>query len=793
LLRLAATDSRQRQRAAEDLAQQATVRDQRLLLELFSDPDPLVREICLRGLQHIGGKTATGALVDLLADPELNVRAAVLKQLEEAPDAAMAPAVVKYLKEEKDPDLIVHGICFLRAAKGTESVKCLMSLLKHESWQVRAEAAVGIGKNDTDSNGFHVRLVSSSAAPGGEADAATKLQVEAYVALLDLLEDSDPFVVAKAVEGLTNADMAVAVEPLVKVAEKHPDLTASVLTMLAAGNSMRQKAIPHLRTFCKHQRPRIRAAAIAALCTATSDDVGDELAAALDEKESEVRIAAATALFKLLDASRQAASNKGFVRSGDVATFVLAGPSSLALNQGLTSKATELLGNLFKSARSPKPEAPAEKKQAKEAKADGKEKKPSDAKSDEDVNPQDRWLEDCYAGRRRPKWTSQLVAPLEKMLSSGDPKERVAAAVALAPLGKADAAVPILLETVRTNPDLTETATEVLPWLVWKQRLKMFHDLRSLAAKPDARARLTAVLSQSPDRRAAESMWELLADAKVTPDEARSLQTGLMAAYLGSHYYSSSEVSPGDRRDLAKAAKPRTGNGSDWQRLVALTLLAAAAPDEAAESAARLADDPSLGASLRTDAFQMQLVTKSGKEAKKLSLAALKGTDAARKKRAIKYLVHGPNELRMFGNGIYLNGAMDAAFESGRQSGMPIVPKPPEGVAAEDIRPLAGDSDLEVKACAGYLLALLGESDAVEPLVQYWRKNDGSSSQWRRLVYRAIAVVDDPRYIPVLREIYGKLDEYEVNEFYWTIRIMSGSEMLKLRKQIRDEKSKLLR
>ena len=58
----------------------------------------------------------------------------------------MTAAIVKYLKTEKDPDLIGHGIRVLQAAKGAEAVKCLMRLLKHPSWQVRAEAAAAIGK-----------------------------------------------------------------------------------------------------------------------------------------------------------------------------------------------------------------------------------------------------------------------------------------------------------------------------------------------------------------------------------------------------------------------------------------------------------------------------------------------------------------------------------------------------------------------------------------------------------------------------------------------------------------------
>jgi hypothetical protein len=39
----------------------------------------------------------------------------------------------------------------------------------------------------------------------------------------------------------------------------------------------------------------------------------------------------------------------------------------------------------------------------------------------------------------------------------------------------------------------------------------------------------------------------------------------------------------------------------------------------------------------------------------------------------------------------------------------------------------------------------------------------------------------------VLREIYGKMQEYEISQFYWTIRIMSGPEILKFRKEIREK------
>ncbi len=445
LERLGDSDPRQRRKAAEELAKLAGGEDKALLLELFADPDPLVREISLRGLQHIGGKAAAAALVKLLADPEPNVRAAVLKQLEETPDAAMVPAVVKYLKQEKDPDLIVHGIYFLRATKRNEALQCLMSLLKHPSWQVRAEAAAGIGKFHEDRYG----------------NPADSLQVSAYVALLQLLDDEDAFVVAKAVEGLSNADLAAAVEPLVKVAEKRPELAANVLHVLAEHNNMRQKAIPYLRKFCKHAQPRVRAAAISALSTAAPSDVAAELAATLDDKESEVRIAAASSLLHLLDATRQRANDRIVHVSSGVIEFdgdVVVRP---APSRSLLSSVVQFLGGTIQPARpvptaklakpakhvepakaatTAKPAEPAKAakpkpsgdqkpaKGAKEAKADGKGKKPAPAKPEEEVSPQDQWLKECYAGRGRPKWTSQMTGPLEKMLRADSAKERIVAA-----------------------------------------------------------------------------------------------------------------------------------------------------------------------------------------------------------------------------------------------------------------------------------------------------------------------------------------------------------------------------
>ena len=90
-------------------------------------------------------------------------------------------------------------------------------------------------------------------------------------------------------------------------------------------------------------------------------------------------------------------------------------------------------------------------------------------------------------------------------------------------------------------------------------------------------------------------------------------------------------------------------------------------------------------------------------------------------------------------------------------------------------------------AYAGYLVALTGDPAGLKPLLEYWRQNRSNDYQIDQMAYRAIAKLDDSSQISVLETIYAGLDEYEYSRFYWTIRIMSGREILKFRKRIRDE------
>ena len=112
-------------------------------------------------------------------------------------------------------------------------------MLRHESWQVRAEACEALGKTEID------RSVTYS--NGVRIDNSEELKVRIYAAQIELLNDSDAFVVGRAVEGLQGVNMTVAVEPLARTAAAHPELAVKIAEMLSNGEKMRAAALPHLR------------------------------------------------------------------------------------------------------------------------------------------------------------------------------------------------------------------------------------------------------------------------------------------------------------------------------------------------------------------------------------------------------------------------------------------------------------------------------------------------------------------------------------------------------------------
>ena len=843
LLRLASPETVVRQKTAEELANLAIAEDQMLLRELFSDPDPLVREICLRGMQRIGGETQT-LLLDLLADPEPNVRAAVLKQLEEKPGPGTSLKITEYVETEKDPDLVGHAVRVLRTLHKQEDSKAtrsLMELLKHERWQVRSEAAMALGSNS--------RYYSSH--DNSKLSAKEQLQAEVYVALIELLEDSDNFVVSKAVESMANIDMPAAVEPLIKVIPRHPDLASSVVEILVNGDNMRERATQQLRNLRKHEDPRIRAAVIRGV--ATTDDEG--FREGITDTDSRVRIAAANAMFVRLE-SIQVLAQLGEGQSGMMTP-------SRPIPQPVSpfSQFFQTLSTIAKSKRPAKAEiengeaesievteeevasppvlteetpdeteidpfADTEKIDTivlvEEQEEVEQEENPLEIASEEANNDNllvkyisknsseissdayDKWLLDFDKGVGRPDWANDMVEPLEKMLEAESPEERIAAALALIPLGKKETMIPLLMEMAKDKPEFSDSFAKIVPWLVREKRWELFHQWREQTKPQDDQiARFLRDIVELVDPRDETILWDILGREKISIYLLDTAFDSLKPLYLFDQFaYNSGTQPPKKIRSLlVEKLQARATTGPENQRLIALALLLPIDGNKAQEIAQQLDADTSFSAEFRRDMLQIQFFSQTNEKARtKLAMEVLRQNDPLRSKLALLSLTDKRDTLRILRRSLYLY--LNNDFSRNNYSQEKTL-KMPRGLELESVKLLINDENEEIAAYAGYFTVLLGDPSGMEPLLKYWRKSTanaantgsalsneltyGASNPVSTLAYGAIASLDDPQYIPILREIYGKLNESEVRDFYWTIRGMTGPEILKFRKELRDK------
>jgi HEAT repeat protein/thiol-disulfide isomerase/thioredoxin len=704
--RLASTVPGTRHAAVEELTTRVKAGDSPLLLELFSDPDPFIRERSLKLLQSVGGKGVNAGLVRLLKDPEPNVRAAVLKQLAAKPTPALDAEIAAFVRSEKDLDLIVHAARVLRESKSATAATCLRELLAHDSWRVRAEAAEGLGKLITDSEG---------------AAAVADQKPAILAAMVKLLDDSDGFVVSRAVIALRDSKHTAALEAMVKAADKRPELAPEVVKALSQSGS---SGADHLRKFCVHSSPVVRAAAIAALCESLNGACAPEMKAALQDADTKVRVAATSALLRLFDRK----------------------------NPGQTFQPDQKAADL------------------------------------------EKWLIAFRSGTGWPDWANDAVPLLEKMAASTAPdlaNERAAVAVALTALGKDTAASPVLQAAAGSaSKEQRFAASQALKWLPWEQRVALYRAISAKASREE-RGPLIRALVAIPNPGAVPILWEALGAPDADIELVAYAYGDIRQAQLGDRYSSSSGENSIRTKPLIESAVAKAESGTEMQRLAALALLVSISPEEASKTAAKLYTQADLSPAIRTDAFQVMLLTSPEKQSTALAISVLKepAKNWEHRKLAVRSLALGQQHLNELRNHIYLSySSSSSRISFGEDSGPEI--KPPEGLTAEMIRPMLADTDKEAAACAAYLLVLLGDRSAADTLFAHWREKGKDESMWQGLVYRAVAAIGDDALVPIVEEIYSELaahNRWGSAELYRTIRQMKGPNALKLRKRMRDE------
>lgn len=796
LFQLASTDARARHQAAGELPDVTSKGDESLLIELFGHSDSFVRELSLKALHNVGGQRAAQELSRLLSDPEPNVRAAVLKQMADHPLRSLTPQIVNYIAQEKDPDLIVHAVRLLRKFKTKDALACLLTQFEHSSWQVRAEAIDAV--HECLSNVPGETSDDEGLVPAKQVIRPEDI-ADAYNAILRLLKDSDGFVVSRAVAAMKSSDLAIAVVPIAKAAESHPELARLVTETLRYSSTMSEKAPAILEKWLDHEDERLRAASILALGEMGNLDGKSQLIPALSDPSASVRMAAMRTLLDACDRLRPrmatAARSKGILS-------VQVSPAAATAPAVATSPAPAAPAAAPAAPGDARPDQPAPPRPAPSLTSprpfNDEDAKPAlsvdeqastdeaDGNTSHPGSPYETWLAGFRSGARRPSWMQAAIAPLQAMLMAPQPKERMMAGFLLIVLGD-DACLPQVISIALTEHPSGNPATSILQWLPWEQRLAVFHQISSHFVDPEDRVSLIRDLVTLRDQRATEILWKELAGKDVNASLAHAIYAGLLRVQgidIHNDYPNKQPVSePLDFRaeDVKKFALESPG---PWVRRVALALLMQFDSESAVVVARSIMSDATLEKTLRIDGLKAMLLSLPEKQANSLSIEVLQEPDGIFAPVGIRYLTTGLSPFRSFADGQF--PLSDRAVRNRPNSDR----KFPEGLTPDRLQPITSNADEEVAAGAAYLMARAGDYSKLSKVTDYWLKNRESNDIWTKMTYEAIAASDDPQYVPVLQDIFRRLQKsepYLIRDFYWSVRTMHGSEILKLRKQIRDE------
>lgn len=391
------------------------------------------------------------------------------------------------------------------------------------------------------------------------------------------------------------------------------------------------------------------------------------------------------------------------------------------------------------------------------------------------------------------KWFA-LVEVLKPLLTQQRAEERVSGALALIALGQDQLALPVLEQVLASDPGLTSRVASALPWALAVDRQRLFDEILKRTPTLEELRYLIYSLGTLRSPQTESLLWALAGDARMDATTADGVRDAMFQYYLHQYSYNIQQAAAKKKARAIAAAITRSKVGTAWQRLIALAILVPLDAAIATENAQLLLKDGEAESAFRADALQIMLTTMPSSESRPLALAQLESDVPAVRTRALEFLVFGRQHLPALQNGQFdiSQGNIPIPAES-RTKGVPITPEPPSGVTVEQLLPLLKSNSPQDAALAGYVLVLLDHPEGLPPLLEYWRQHRRDNVQWMRLVYRAVAHLDDVAEIGTLKDIFELLiknkyyGEQQMPEFYWTIRIMTGPEILSLRKSMRTE------
>ena len=276
------------------------------LVAALQDREKEVRWIAASALGVIGDPSALPALREALNDHDKKVRIAAAWALGKMADASAVP-LLKDLLKDADREVREYAAMVLGETGGPAAVPALIDALKDKNAMVQITAAVALGKiGDKTAASALVEAV-KTLEDFRVADALAKIQDESIVpALVDALQDPDKKVRENAANALGVMQDKRAVPALI-AALSDTEIWVRARAVLALEKLAERSAVPALIPLLHDADPNVRGYAAGALGKLGDSSVVPLLTDALKDPSQWVRLSAAEALGKVGDKTAIAA------------------------------------------------------------------------------------------------------------------------------------------------------------------------------------------------------------------------------------------------------------------------------------------------------------------------------------------------------------------------------------------------------------------------------------------------------------------------------------------------------
>lgn len=179
---LASLNAETHRKASEKILGQISEDDKDLGDELARDLDPIVRELTIPVLDKFHLLQDKQRVTQLLKDKSPSVRTAVLRSLSQSANGDAIDALIEYVHQESDEDLLVFAAKTLGKMKLKKARETIVHLLKHDSWRVRAATIDAIAESIEKNSGY-------------QSKSSSGLTEELVDSILQSMNDADEFVV----------------------------------------------------------------------------------------------------------------------------------------------------------------------------------------------------------------------------------------------------------------------------------------------------------------------------------------------------------------------------------------------------------------------------------------------------------------------------------------------------------------------------------------------------------------------------------------------------------------------